>query len=149
MMVEMSRIADSYGLDVWIWYPAMDKDYGDPQTVNAALNEWAAVFKMLPRVDAVFVPGGDPGHTEPKYLLSLLQKQKESLRKYHPKAQMWVSPQSFTADWMEKFFSIVSTTRRKAGSTASWWVRSPGYATADSARAPCAISYPLLSRHYP
>jgi hypothetical protein len=114
MMVEMSRIADSYGLDVSVWYPAMDKDYGDPQTVNAALGEWEAVFKMLPRVDVVFVPGGDPGHTEPKYLLSLLQKQKVGLRKYHPKAQMWVSPQSFTADWMEEFFSIVSTAETKS-----------------------------------
>ncbi|HEY2014555.1 MAG TPA: hypothetical protein VGH38_13685, partial [Bryobacteraceae bacterium] len=37
MMVEMSRLADSYGLDVWIWYPAMDKDYSDPKTVEAAL----------------------------------------------------------------------------------------------------------------
>ena len=103
-MVEMSRIADSYGLDVSIWYPAMDKDYADPQTVKTALSEWEAVFKMLPRLDVVFVPGGDPGHTEPSYLLNLLQKQKVSLRKYHPKAQMWVSPQSFTADWMEEFF---------------------------------------------
>ncbi|HEX4485190.1 MAG TPA: hypothetical protein VH088_02925, partial [Terriglobales bacterium] len=85
MMTEMSRIADSYGLDVSVWYPAMDKDYGDSQTVNAALAEWEAIFKMLPRVDVVFVPGGDPGHTEPKYLLSLLQKQKAGLRKYHPK----------------------------------------------------------------
>ena len=23
----MSRIADEYGLDVWVWYPALDKDY--------------------------------------------------------------------------------------------------------------------------
>jgi hypothetical protein len=114
MMVEMSRIADSYGLDVSVWYPAMDKDYGDPQTVNAALAEWEAVFRMLPRVDVVFVPGGDPGHTEPKYLLNLLEKQKVGLRKYHPKAQMWVSPQSFTADWMEEFFSIVSTAETKS-----------------------------------
>ena len=29
MMEGMSRVADSYGLDVWIWYPAMDKDYSD------------------------------------------------------------------------------------------------------------------------
>jgi hypothetical protein len=114
MMVEMSRIADSYGLDVSIWYPAMDKDYGDPQTVSSALSEWEAVFKMLPRVDVVFVPGGDPGHTEPRYLLNLLQKQKAGLRKYHPKAQMWVSPQSFTGAWMEEFFSIVSTTETKS-----------------------------------
>lgn len=113
MMVEMSRIADNYGLDVWIWYPAMDKDYSDAQTVNSALDEWAAIFKMLPRVDAVFVPGGDPGHTQPQYLLNLLQKQKVGLRKYHPKAQMWVSPQSFTADWMDEFLSIVSTAETK------------------------------------
>jgi hypothetical protein len=31
MMVEMSKIIDRYGLDVWIWYPAMDKDYSDPK----------------------------------------------------------------------------------------------------------------------
>jgi len=32
MMVEMSRIADEYGIGVSIWYPAMDKDYSDPKT---------------------------------------------------------------------------------------------------------------------
>jgi len=31
---QMSRLADEYGLDVWIWYPAMDPDYGDPKTVE-------------------------------------------------------------------------------------------------------------------
>ena len=92
----MSRIADEYGLDVWIWYPAMDKDYADPKTVEFALKEWGEVFRQLPRIDAVFVPGGDPGHTEPKHLLALLEKQTASLRKFHPKAPMWVSPQSFT-----------------------------------------------------
>ena len=30
MMVGMSRLLDDYGLDVWIWYPAMDRDYSDP-----------------------------------------------------------------------------------------------------------------------
>ena len=114
MMVEMSGIADSYGLDVWIWYPAMDKDLSDAPTVSKALEEWEAIFKILPRVDAVFVPGGDPGHTEPKYLLNLLQKQKAGLRRHHPKAQMWVSPQSFSADWMEEFFSIVATAETRS-----------------------------------
>src|SRR5262249_4667715 len=63
MMVQMSRIADEYGQDVWIWYPALDNDYGDPKQVAFALNEWADVFAKLPRINAVFVPGGDPGHT--------------------------------------------------------------------------------------
>ena len=75
MMQGMSRVADSYGLDVWIWYPAMDKDYADPKTVESALSEWGDVFAKLSRIDAVFVPGGDPGHTQPKVLMALLEKQ--------------------------------------------------------------------------
>ena len=106
-MVGMSRICDEYGLDVWIWYPALDKDYGDPKTVEFALNEWGEVFKKLPRVDAVLVPGGDPGDTPPKFLLPLLEKQTANLKRYHPKAGMWVAPQSFTQEWMDDFLSIV------------------------------------------
>jgi hypothetical protein len=109
MMIAMSKLADEYGLDVWIWYPAMDKNYADEKTVQFALKEWAQVFSKLPRINAVFVPGGDPGHTQPKYLMALLEKQTESLRKYHPKAEMWVSPQSFNKEWLAEFFDIVKT----------------------------------------
>ena len=107
MMTEMSRIADDYGLDVWIWYPAMDKDYSDPKTVEFALHEWGEVFKQLPRVDAIFVPGGDPGHTQPKYMMALLEQETRVLHQYHPKAQMWMSPQSFDAKWMDEFYAIM------------------------------------------
>lgn len=111
MMVEMSRICDDYGLDVWIWYPAMDKDYSNPQTVEFALREWGEIFAALPRIDAIFVPGGDPGHTEPKYLLALLEKQHGNLRRYHPNAATWISPQSFNQAWMDEFFQILQTQR--------------------------------------
>ena len=107
MMVEMSRLADEYGQDVWIWYPALDKDYGDPKQVEFALKEWAEVFAKLPRIDAIFVPGGDPGHTQPKHLMALLERQTASLRKFHPKAEMWVSPQGFTSEWMDEFYGIL------------------------------------------
>jgi hypothetical protein len=107
MMTEMSKIIDRYGLDVWIWYPAMDKDYSDTKTMEFALNEWAEVYKRLPRIDAIFVPGGDPGHTQPKHLLALLGKQTELLHRYHPKAQMWVSPQSFNQEWLAEFIGIL------------------------------------------
>jgi hypothetical protein len=107
MMIEMSRICDEYGLDVWIWYPAMDANYADPKTVAFALSEWAQVFRALPRIDAVFVPGGDPGHTRPKYLLALLERQTENLHKYHAKAKVWVSPQSFNQEWLSEFYQIL------------------------------------------
>lgn len=111
MMIGMSGLADSYGLDVWIWYPAMDKDYSNPQTVQSALREWGEVFRKLPRIDAVFVPGGDPGHTEPKWLMALLEKQTQNLHRYHPRAQMWVSPQSFNQAWLDEFIGILNRER--------------------------------------
>jgi hypothetical protein len=107
MMIGMSRLADDYGLDVWIWYPAMDRDYSDPKTVEFALREWGEVFSKLPRIDAVFVPGGDPGHTQPKHLMALLEKQTQNLHRYHPKAHMWVSPQSFNQAWLDEFLEIL------------------------------------------
>ncbi len=109
MMVDMSRVADEYGLDVWIWYPAMDKDYSDPQTVAFALKEWEEVYRRLPRIDVIFVPGGDPGHTHPLPLMALLEKQAALLRKYHPKAQMWMSPQSFNKDWDDEFYQFMKS----------------------------------------
>jgi len=107
MMVQMSRLADEYGLDVWIWYPAMDRDYANPATVEFAIKEWGDVFARLPRIDAVFVPGGDPGHTRPKVLFALLEKQTANLHRFHPRAQMWVSPQSFSQEWLDEFFALL------------------------------------------
>lgn len=107
MMIELSRHLDAYGLDVWIWYPAMDRDYADPATVESALREWSEVFRQLPRIDAVFVPGGDPGHTAPRHLMALLAKETEVLHRYHPRAQMWVSPQSFNQAWLDEFLAIL------------------------------------------
>ena len=114
MMVGMSQLADEYGLDVWIWYPSMDKDYSDPKTVEFALKEREEVFKKLPRIDAVFVPGGDPGDVRPDLLLPLLEKTKKVLNRYHPKAQIWVSPQGFDRPnvshrrgWLKMFLDLL------------------------------------------
>jgi len=118
-MAAMSRLADQYGLDVWIWYPAIDRDYTDAATVQAALKEREEVFKKLPRVDAVFVPGGDPGDTRPDILLALMEKTKQVLNRYHPKAQIWVSPQGFDrpgrdrVGWLKMFIDILQTQQPK------------------------------------
>ena len=111
MMVGMSRVAADYGLAVWIWYPAMDRDYSEAKTVEFALKEWSEVFRRLPRIDAVFVPGGDPGHTRPKHLMALLDQQTQNLHRSHPQAQMWVSPQSFNQAWLDEFLGILNQER--------------------------------------
>jgi hypothetical protein len=145
MMIEMSRLADEYGLDVWVWYPAMDKDYADPRTVEFALQEWGEVFRQLPRIDAIFVPGGDPGHTQPKYLMHLLEKETEVLRRYHPCAQMWVSPQSFNRAWLDEFLDIL---KNQQPAWLAGVVFGPQVAVSlPQLRAAVPRRYPI--RHYP
>lgn len=107
MMVEMSRIAASYGLEVWVWYPALDPDYTTEALRAKAVAEWADVLRRLPRVDHVFVPGGDPGHTRPAVMMQLLEAQTASLRKIHPGLKMWMSPQGFNNEWMEEFYGLL------------------------------------------
>jgi len=108
MLSEQSRIARDYGIDFWLWYPALDKDYGDPAAVQAALKEWGDVIRRLPLVSAVFVPGGDPGHTPPKLLFPMVEKQAAQLRQFHPGAKMWVSPQGFRGEWMTDFYALLA-----------------------------------------
>ncbi len=107
MMAEMSRILAEYGLDVWIWYPLLHGNPDDAQWLAASQRDWEEVFSKLPRVDAVFVPGGDPGDLRPKRLFAHAEKQAEVLRRHHPRAQMWVSPQNFDAAWLDEFAGLV------------------------------------------
>jgi hypothetical protein len=112
MMIDMSQLAADYGLDVWAWWPAIDGDYRDANTVRDSIEQWGDIFRQLPKLDVVFVPGGDPGGTHPAVLFPFLEKQKKSLNRYHPKAQMWVSPQMFNiksdgTGWLRDFLDIL------------------------------------------
>jgi hypothetical protein len=145
MMIGMSRLLDAYGLDVWVWYPAMDHDYADPKTVASALQEWGEVFRKLPRLDAVFVPGGDPGHTPPDVLMGYLANVAAELHRSHPKAQMWVSPQGFTQTWLDAFLEIL---RKERPAWLSGIVFGPQVRVSlPQLRALVPAQYPI--RHYP
>jgi hypothetical protein len=126
MHQEVSRLAGEYGLDFSIWLPADEKSYADPATVERALREWDAAFRALPKLDAVFVPGGDPGHTEPRILMPFLEKAAAVLRRHHPKAGLWVSPQGMDDEWLEQFYTVLrSRPRWLAGVVHGPWVRVP------------------------
>jgi hypothetical protein len=144
MLVEMSRLCDDYGLDVWLWSGALERDYTDPAAVSRELAACDAAFRSMPRLDAVFVPGGDPGHTAPSVLMPLLEKQAEVLRKHHPRAQMWVSTQGFDKAWLDEFYAIVAKEPE--------WLTGVVYGphTRDdlhATRAAVPTRYPI--RHYP
>lgn len=108
MLAHQSRIAQEYGIDFWLWYPALDENYADPAIVEASLKEWGDVLRRLPRVDAMFVPGGDPGHTPPKVLFPLVARHTAQLQQLHPGAKMWISPQGFRGDWMTDFYELIA-----------------------------------------
>ncbi len=110
MMIKQSEIIDSYGMDVWIWYPNMGKDYTHPDSIREELQEREDIFRKLKRVDVVFVPGGDPGDLHPDILFAWLGKVADVLHKYHPKAKIWVSPQAFrpTKEWFDAFYTNVN-----------------------------------------
>ncbi len=110
MIKEQSRICAAYGLDLWIWYPNMAKTYSTAESIKVELEEREAVFSSLPKLDAVFVPGGDPGDLEPDELFDWLAKEAKILIKYHPNAKIWVSPQAFkpTKKWYAQFYNHVN-----------------------------------------
>lgn len=106
-MVAQARIAAEYGLDVWVWYPALEEDYTKPETLAKALAEWGEVLGKLPRLDAVLVPCGDPGHTPPEVLFPMLDKQAAQLKRIHPNATWWVAPQGFSAQRLDTFKKLI------------------------------------------
>ena len=110
MMIKQAEIIDSYGMDVWIWYPNVGNDYTQPDSVRKELEEREDIFKRLKRIDVVFVPGGDPGDLHPDILFRWLEKIAKVLNKYHHKAKIWVSPQAFrpTKEWLDAFYSNVN-----------------------------------------
>ena len=110
MMIKQSEIIDSYGMDVWIWYPNMGNDYTHPDSIREELQEREDIFSKMKRIDVVFVPGGDPGDLHPDILFAWLNKVAKILNKYHPKAKIWVSPQAFrpTKEWLDAFYRNVN-----------------------------------------
>ena len=110
MIREQSKICASYGMDVWMWYPNMGANYSHPDSIQSELAEREKVFSNLPKLDALFVPGGDPGNLEPNELFDWLAKEAKVLVKYHPKAKIWVSPQAFkpSKKWYTSFYKHVN-----------------------------------------
>ena len=107
MMIGMSRILDEYGLNVSVWHPAMKEGADNPKIVEATLAQWREVLGALPRVNAVLVPGGDPGRSHPRDLFPFLEKAAAVVREYHPGAEMWVSPQGFNQEWLDAFRDLL------------------------------------------
>jgi hypothetical protein len=107
-LLGISGILAKYGLDCDLYYPELRKDYSNPATVSEELKNFEALVRAMPRLDALYIPGGDPGNTAPAVLFPLVAREAEILRRYHPQATVWISAQGFDQESYESFYSQVN-----------------------------------------
>ena len=106
MEVHMSKICKKYDADYWVWTPA-PHDLTVKNAHQEGLDEQEDFFKRCPRLDGLFVPGGDPGENHPSTLIPFLKDLAKILKKYHPEAGIWVSLQGFNKEKTNYFFNYL------------------------------------------
>lgn len=108
MNAQLCKVIESYGIDVWTWH-ALNGDMAEAELAKKELDSSRLVFQQLPVVDAVFVPGGDPGDTKPVDLMPFLEKFAANLQQVHPDAELWLSTQGFELEDCDYFFNYLAT----------------------------------------
>jgi hypothetical protein len=99
-LVAFSEAVANASLGVSLWWPSSLSPADDPSLLAAA----AEAFAALPRVDALFMPGGDGGDLD----WATLRETARALRVAHPAAGVWVSAQDLSAAGMERFWANVT-----------------------------------------
>ncbi len=143
MNVRISEICADYGLAYWIWTPATF-DLRDTEKRATELDKWEAYYAQCKRLDAVFFPGGDPGHNHPRDVMPFLRDVAVRLHKHHPAAQVWISLQGFDKEKCMYFFDWLEE------HMPSWLggvVAGPSSPPIPLTRALLPAQYPI--RHYP
>lgn len=106
MNVAMSEICHQYGLDYWVWTPAT-VDLSDTAKFEAEVKIHSQFYKTCPYLDGVFFPGGDPGDNDPKYVMPFLKRISAELKRYHPRATLWISLQGFSDAQVDYFYEYL------------------------------------------
>ncbi|MEO9894108.1 hypothetical protein [Aurantibacter sp.] len=137
MEVELSKICDKYDAEYWVWTPA-PKDLTIENAPEEGLKEQEEFYARVPRLDGVFVPGGDPGDNHPSVLMPYLEKLSTLLKKHHPDAGIWVSLQGFEEEKVDYFFNYLNENKPE-------WLRGLVYGPSSP---PIQLERELLSKEY-
>lgn len=143
MNLRVSEICQRYGIDFWVWTPATF-DLADTAKRAYFLRQFDTLFRKAPRLDAVFFPGGDPGHNAPELVIPFLETLSVPLRQHHPKARIWLSLQGFTPEACNFTYDYI---RRRRPQWLAGLVTGPGSPPMEETRA--ALPAPYKLRHYP
>ncbi|KQN00604.1 hypothetical protein ASE78_04300 [Sphingomonas sp. Leaf25] len=101
-LIALSAATHRLGLDTALFYPAL-RDYTKAGNAEAEAADLSILLAKLPALDALYVPGGDPGHTAPADLFPLGERLATSLRRRFPKAELLLSTQGFDAAGLNAF----------------------------------------------
>jgi hypothetical protein len=94
-------------VDFALYYPNLG-DYAAPPARQAEADRLSALLKQLPKVDALYIPGGDPGHTPPDHLIPLVEREAAALHAINPAAKVWLSAQGFDARDSAAFYQALA-----------------------------------------
>ncbi|MBY5959956.1 hypothetical protein KUV50_17520 [Membranicola marinus] len=140
---ELGRLCEKYDLDYWIWTP-ITFDLNDKKKAEAYLKDCEALYRTSPRLDAVFVPGGDPGNNPPELVLPMMERMAALVQEHHPEAKMWLSMQGFDPKDAKYVYDYMD---QKSPTWMGGLVAGPGSPPLSETRAALPEHYPL--RHYP
>jgi hypothetical protein len=140
---KISEACARYDLDYWLWMPA-EFDLREAPRRARELERVDALFRDLPRLDAIFFPGGDPGNNPPSLVIPYLQDMAARLAKPHPRAKIWLSLQWFDANGIDEVYGWID---REQPSWLGGLVAGPSSPPLDRTRARLLRRYGL--RDYP
>jgi hypothetical protein len=107
MNLAMAEICARYDVDYWLWVPVEFK-LPDQEKQQAFLKQQEELYRECRRLDAVFVPGGDPGDNRARDLLPYVRDMALLLQKYHPRARLWISLQNFARPEVDEFYRYLA-----------------------------------------
>ncbi len=98
-LIEASRLADTLDMDVSLWHPN-----SDDETLEAAVARRCELYKKVPRIDYLFIPGGDPGEYYADEFIKRTKSISKVLKESHKNALVYPSAQAPHKyhDWGEK-----------------------------------------------
>ena len=98
-LIEASHLADTVDLDVSIWHPN-----SDDESIEVATEKRRELYKKVPRIDYLFIPGGDPGEYYADEFIERTKRFSEVLKEHHKNAKVYPSAQAphKYRDWGDK-----------------------------------------------
>jgi len=103
----LGEICARYDVDYWVWTP-VEFSLTDETLRQQELKRHEDFYRSTPRLDAVFVPGGDPGENPPELVLPFMEDLARLLARHHPRAKVWVSLQYFDEPKVQYVMEYIS-----------------------------------------